>query len=244
MDLYTILQTLNTLEEGYKVVPGIDRERYTDLSDQGLEGPFRLDNGKVVYYDPKAGQYYDRDTDMYLSHEEAGIQEGSMADAEHHKSGAKFGGYWKGTDKNTPKPGMGVGGSCEESVDLDEEIRKEWDKFLAEFGANNPGSTASTTADGSSNPVDQSKTAKELQNTQQNLNKLQGAGVTLPTGISQVSQSSVKAADDPDALPSDEDKNISMSIGQQLQQALAKGDPGQVGQIANALKQIKTGGTQ
>lgn len=52
------------------VMPGIDRERYTDLSHEGLEGPFRMHNGKVVYYDPKAGQYYDRDTDMYISNEE------------------------------------------------------------------------------------------------------------------------------------------------------------------------------
>lgn len=48
------------------VVPGIDREKYTDLSYQGLEGPFRHKSGKVVYYDPKEGKYYDRDTDMYL----------------------------------------------------------------------------------------------------------------------------------------------------------------------------------
>ena len=40
---------------------------------------------------------------------------GTMADAEHHKSGPKFGGYWKGTQKSPPKPGQGVGG-CEEDV--------------------------------------------------------------------------------------------------------------------------------
>ena len=27
-------------------------------------------SGKVVYYDPKAGEYYDRDSDMYLSYDE------------------------------------------------------------------------------------------------------------------------------------------------------------------------------
>jgi hypothetical protein len=47
-------------------VPGIDKERYTDLSHEGLEGPFRQKNGQVLYYDPKAGQYYNRDTDMYI----------------------------------------------------------------------------------------------------------------------------------------------------------------------------------
>jgi hypothetical protein len=48
------------------VVPSIDRERYTDMSGEGLEGPFRTKIGKVVYYDTKAGKYYDRDSDMYI----------------------------------------------------------------------------------------------------------------------------------------------------------------------------------
>ena len=56
------------VEEGYYVMPPIDRERYTDIP--GLEGPFTLRSGKVVYYDPKEGQYYDRDSDMYMSYEE------------------------------------------------------------------------------------------------------------------------------------------------------------------------------
>ncbi len=52
------------------VVPSIDRERYTDLSDEGLEGPFRMKNGQVLYYDPKEGKYYNRDTDMYVDYDE------------------------------------------------------------------------------------------------------------------------------------------------------------------------------
>jgi len=51
--------------------PSIDRERYTDLSGEGLEGPFQFDSGAILYYDPKTGQYYDRDKDMYLDREEA-----------------------------------------------------------------------------------------------------------------------------------------------------------------------------
>lgn len=50
------------------VVAPIDRERYTDLSYQGLEGPFRTKRGGVLYYDPKEGKYYDRDRDMYVDH--------------------------------------------------------------------------------------------------------------------------------------------------------------------------------
>ena len=58
------------INEGYYEMPSMDRERYTDLSKEGLEGPFMTRSGKVVYYDPKEGKYYDRDSDMYLSHEE------------------------------------------------------------------------------------------------------------------------------------------------------------------------------
>lgn len=59
---------LTDLSEGSNVLPPIDRERYTDIPD--LEGPFMGRNGKVYYYDPREGKYYDRDTDMYMSDEE------------------------------------------------------------------------------------------------------------------------------------------------------------------------------
>lgn len=36
----------------------------------GLEGPFHYPNGRVVYYDPKAGLHWDPRTDFYLSYEE------------------------------------------------------------------------------------------------------------------------------------------------------------------------------
>ena len=39
----------------------------------GLEGPFRMSHGKVVYYDPKEGKYYDPSTDMYLELEEVSL---------------------------------------------------------------------------------------------------------------------------------------------------------------------------
>jgi hypothetical protein len=56
------------VQEGYKVLPKIDKEKYQ--SRDGLEGPFSTLSGKVVYYDPKEGKYYDPDTDMYMSYEE------------------------------------------------------------------------------------------------------------------------------------------------------------------------------
>ena len=55
------------LQEGYKVMPPMD-PKY--VARKGLEGPFSTLSGKVVYYDPKAGKYYDPDTDMYMSYDE------------------------------------------------------------------------------------------------------------------------------------------------------------------------------
>jgi hypothetical protein len=53
--------------EGYKIMPPMD-PKYTERS--GLEGPFTTLSGKVVYYDPKEGKYYDPDTDMYMTYDE------------------------------------------------------------------------------------------------------------------------------------------------------------------------------
>ncbi len=55
------------LHEGYKVMPPMDK-KYQPRP--GLEGPFTTLSGKVVYYDPKEGKYYDSDTDMYMSYDE------------------------------------------------------------------------------------------------------------------------------------------------------------------------------
>ena len=37
---------------------------------QGLEGPFFYPNGQVLYYDPKAGQYWNPTTDFYVADED------------------------------------------------------------------------------------------------------------------------------------------------------------------------------
>lgn len=36
----------------------------------GLEGPFRFKGGRVLYYDPREGRYYDPGTDMFLGRDE------------------------------------------------------------------------------------------------------------------------------------------------------------------------------
>jgi hypothetical protein len=40
---------------------------------RGLEGPFFYANGRVLYYDPKEGQYYDPLTDYYVDQEEINL---------------------------------------------------------------------------------------------------------------------------------------------------------------------------
>lgn len=37
---------------------------------KGLEGPFFYANGRVLYYDTKAGEYWDPLTDFYVPHDE------------------------------------------------------------------------------------------------------------------------------------------------------------------------------
>ena len=50
------------------------RMTYVDMSAfppiVGMEGPMRFRNGRVLYYDPTEGKYYDRGMDLYLSHRE------------------------------------------------------------------------------------------------------------------------------------------------------------------------------
>lgn len=37
---------------------------------KGLEGPFHYANGRVLYYDTKAGEYWDPRTDFYVERDE------------------------------------------------------------------------------------------------------------------------------------------------------------------------------
>lgn len=86
--------------EGFTVTPGINRERYTDLSAEGLEGPFQMKNGKVLYYDKKAGQYYDRDTDMYVDYDDYQAMNEDMEDGDWGNT--PFEAYGVKGMKNTP----------------------------------------------------------------------------------------------------------------------------------------------
>jgi len=51
--------------QGVVRMPRINKDEYPTI--KGLEGPFQFRGGRILYYDPRKGRYYDRKTDMYLS---------------------------------------------------------------------------------------------------------------------------------------------------------------------------------
>jgi len=49
-------------------LPSFDKNEYPPI--RGMEGPFRFRDGRILYYDPRKGRYYDRKTDMYLAYDD------------------------------------------------------------------------------------------------------------------------------------------------------------------------------
>lgn len=55
-------------EKGSTALRPIDPDEYPPI--KNMEGPFRFRTGRILYYDPREGQYYDSKRDMYLPREE------------------------------------------------------------------------------------------------------------------------------------------------------------------------------
>jgi len=103
------------------------------------------------------------------------VNEGSMAGAAKHQSGSKFGGYWKGTDKNTPKPGMSVGS-------MEESLRAKWDKFKTQE-VDEDGSITAVGATGTATGTQNAAKAPNPAQISQDANKIkQGLTGNLPPG--------------------------------------------------------------
>jgi hypothetical protein len=47
---------------------------------KGLEGPFLYANGRVLYYDPQEGQYWDPTTDFYVPNDELHLLQQTLVD--------------------------------------------------------------------------------------------------------------------------------------------------------------------
>jgi hypothetical protein len=52
----------------------------------GLEGPFHYPSGAVLYYDPKAGEYWDPRTDFYVPQEDVAVLQQQIFDRLTQKS--------------------------------------------------------------------------------------------------------------------------------------------------------------
>ena len=46
----------------------------------GLEGPFHYPNGRVLYYDPQVGEYWDPLTDWYVPNEDVAYLQQTIFD--------------------------------------------------------------------------------------------------------------------------------------------------------------------
>ena len=55
---------------GYKVLGEFEKKWQPR---KGLEGPFFYPSGRVLYYDAKAGEYYDPTTDFYVDRDEIAL---------------------------------------------------------------------------------------------------------------------------------------------------------------------------
>lgn len=265
MDFYKILNTLDSILES--IEPQAQDEQYVAcIVDYNRSGqamvrrsvPVSKERAEEIIANARAKNTFKHPPYMTVYPASAGRLDGeeimskfpdmsrepqnetSMAGAEKHKTGPKFTGYWKGTDAGTP--GNKMVGSSES---IEEEIARDWNSYLAEFGAN-PATGTAAGGQGQPSTVDIQKKAKEISLTQQNLNKLKSAGVNLPTGVSQAAKSAVTTADDPKANPmglgmDQNAKKTAMSLGQEVEKLMTTGNPGQVQQVANAIKQAKLG---
>jgi hypothetical protein len=55
-------------KRGVVRMPPVDPAEYPPI--RGMEGPFQFRDGRILYYDPRHGRYYDRKSDRYLSRSE------------------------------------------------------------------------------------------------------------------------------------------------------------------------------
>ena len=54
---------------------------------KGLEGPFHYPNGRVLYYDPRGGEYWDPRTDFYVPRDKAFLTGFQLDFGKYHEQG-------------------------------------------------------------------------------------------------------------------------------------------------------------
>jgi hypothetical protein len=132
---------------------------------------------------------------------------------------------WSGKKIGNPKTKVKGGVRVNNCVPVEE----EWEDFVNEYGMTTGGTV---TGASQTNPADQ---AKQVADTQADMQKLKAAGVPFPGG-SQAVQSLMKepGKDPASAL----DKQISAGLGQEVQDIVTKGDPSDVNQLATLIRKV------
>jgi hypothetical protein len=164
--------------------------------------------------------------------------------------GQKPGDQWRGTDVGTPGNKL-VGASesveeCGEQMTLADKLRARWEetkreKGLQEYGMTTGGTTMAGGNAGTNNPTaNPAAQAKDIAQTQQKVNTLKSAGVNIPN----VGQAVKSALKDPSEPATTQDRQVAGGLGQEVEQLLAKGDPGTVNQLAALIRKNKQAGAQ
>jgi hypothetical protein len=163
--------------------------------------------------------------------------------------GQKPGEQWRGNDAGTPGTKLvGASESVEECGDkpmtLSDKLKARWEqtkreKGLAEAGANNP-AQATGPAGADTNAAPGGIDPKQLAATQQNVNKLKSAGVPI-ANATQAAKTALKDPTNPATPINAQDKQVDQALGQTMSNLLANGNPSQVGQLANIIKQAQQG---
>jgi len=169
------------------------------------------------------GWNYGHDCDCGL------VNEGSMAGAAKHQSGSKFGGYWKGTDKNTPKPGMSVGS-------MEESLRAKWDKFKTQE-VDEDGSITAVGATGTATGTQNAAKAPNPAEIAQDANKIkQGLTGKLPAGVdaNKLSTALATAGDTNKPLAGNQAQTVTNTLAPSL--AKIAQDPSQANQLGQLIK--------
>ena len=129
------MRVKDILQEGYEILPQIDRDRYQKRD--GLEGPIMTRSGKVIYYDPKAGNYYDPDTDMYLTYDEYKALDSGMAEDKKSIRDKEYEDYLakrKALQDIQTNPKLNDPETADAVAKRKEKLKKEFPQFMPEAG--------------------------------------------------------------------------------------------------------------
>jgi len=256
MNIYKILEALKGVEES--VMSEIDQYYHEWINSEYAPMDDDSGNDKILMQKATAflrGQVSPEHIEMYAQ-EMARAYDGGLYETGYpfagNAVGQKPGDQVRGREafktggKEHPAKGRLVGASesvemeCDTQMSpLEKKLRARWEQTkagLQEYGMTT-GGTAMAGGTSSNTAPDPAAHAREIAQTQQKVNTLKSAGVNIPS-VSQAVQSVTK---DPSAPVTTQDRAVAGGLGQEVENLLAKGDPGTVNQLAAMIRKNKQG---